>query len=126
MRTTADFHKGDRVVLIAGADNPSPAMPLVGSTYEDIGTVTNADVLRGYIYVRWDHAYSTHAYYPSTLELHSIYTKARPEPNREFKRQKFDRLKEAKESEEMSVQGVMVDGKVTLSYSEWKKSQIDR
>ena len=123
MNTALHFHIDDRVVMISQPREPSPTMPAVGSEYEDIGTVTYVDGGRGYIHVRWDHAYSTHAYYPSALELHDIYTNTvlKPEPNQAFRRQKNDQLDKVKELKEQPYVGE--DGKITLSYAEWKEQQ---
>ncbi len=120
-RTIGNFHKGDRVILIPNNFHPEPGYPVYGSDYSDVGTVVEVDRRHVSIRVKWDQGPLT-SFSPGYIDLYDDYVTmlSKPDPNRSFKDQKYNRTKK------VDMRSGNMDRKVKLSYADWKKSQIDR
>lgn len=119
-RTIGSFHKGDRVILIPNNFHPEPGYPVYGSTYSDVGTVTEVDSRHVSVRVKWDQGGLT-SFSPGYIDLYDDYVAmlSKLDPNRSFKDRKWNRTKKMR----FDRTPITIDGKATLSYAEWKEQQ---
>ncbi len=117
-RTISSFHKGDRVILIPNNFHPEPGYPVYGPNYSDIGTVAEVDSRHVSVRVRWDQGGLT-SFSPGYIDLYDDYVimLSKPDPNRSFKDRKYSRTRRP------GLRSGDTNGKVMLSYPEWKKQQ---